>query len=90
MKTRTFVLILILVIAVMVIAGSCATIKSPDKMVYERFCETRAKEDYESEPRGASPSAKIIMNPDGTSVAHHFLIQTGPTAVLLITDLACL
>lgn len=62
--------------------------KSPDRMVYERFCGTRAKEDYESEPGGASPSAKIIMNPYGTNVTHHFLIQTGPTAALLITDLA--
>lgn len=28
------------------------------------------------------------MNPDGTNVAYHFLIRTGPTAALIITDLA--
>ena len=30
------------------------------------------------------------MNPDGTNVAYYFLIQTGPAAALLITDLAWL
>lgn len=81
MKTRTIVSILILVLAIMVIAGSCTTMKSPDKMVYERFCGTWANQDYEPKPGMVSPMAKVILNPDGTFVYYQYLIQTGPNAV---------
>ena len=63
MKTRNLVSILILVLAVMVIAGSCATMKSPDKMVYERFCGTWVNTEYEGKEY---PAVKEIYNPDGT------------------------
>ena len=78
MKTRTFVSILILVLAVLIIVGSCATMKSPDKLTYERFCGTWANQDYESAPGVTKPyGAKIIINPDGTFVMYEFLNQTG-------------
>ena len=74
MKTRNLVSILILVLAVMVIAGSCATMKSPDKMVYERFCGTWVNTEYEGKEY---PAVKEIYNPDGTLTAYSHLHDTG-------------
>ena len=86
MKTRTFVSIMILVLAVLVIAGSCATMKSPDKMTYERFCGTWANKDYEPKA-GLSTEItsyrfmKYIINPDGTLIWYQYLDGAGPTPV---------
>ena len=73
MKIKTFVSISILVLAVMVIAGSCATMKSPDKMVYERFCGTWVNTEYEGKDE---PSVKLIYNPDGTMTYYSHLHDT--------------
>ena len=68
MKTLTPFFILFLV--VLIILESCATMKSPDKMTYERFCGTWANKDYE--PTAGMMAdvsyhyAKYIVNPDGT------------------------
>ena len=75
MKTRTFVSILILVLAVMVIAGSCATMKSPDNLTYERFCGTWANDNYSG--KLIFIGAKIIFNPDGTFVGYNTILETG-------------
>ena len=87
MKTRTFVSIIILVLAVLIIAESCATMKSPDKMTYERFCGIWANQDYELQAgeMGPPPFAKWIVNPDGTMVGYELLMQTGPTWIYLYT-----
>jgi hypothetical protein len=82
MKTRTLALILILILAVLIIAGSCATTSNPDKMVLERFCGTWANQGYETTPdEPMKPQAKYIINQDGTFVWYQYLVQTGPTGV---------
>ena len=73
MKTRTFVSILILVLIVLIIAGSCATMKSPDKMVYERFCGTWVNTEYEGKEW---PRVKLIFTPDGTITFYSVLHDT--------------
>ena len=62
MKTRTFVSILILALAVMVIAGSCATGKKVVKAPIESVYGAWANPDYNT--RGQF-MAKIIVRPDG-------------------------
>jgi len=82
MKTRTLVFFCVLCLAVLIILGSCSTMKSPDKMTYERFCGTWANEDYEPKPGLTTPSfAKWIFNPDGTFLGYRHLIETGPTEI---------
>ena len=78
MKTKKVTLFCILCLTVLIVLGSCATMKSPDKLTYERFCGTWANQDYESEPGVTKPSAaKWIINPDGTFVGYEYLNQTG-------------
>jgi hypothetical protein len=60
MKTRLLVSILILVLAVIIIVSSCATMKSPNKMTYYRFCGVWINKDYEPEPGEVTPLAKFI------------------------------
>ena len=73
MKTRTFIFILILVLAVLIITGSCARMKSPDKMTYERFCGTWVNTEYEGKE---APPVKQIFNPDGTCTTYSHLHET--------------
>ena len=80
MKTKTLVLFSILCLTALIILGSCATMKSPDRMTYERFCGIWANQDYEPKPGVMGPTAaKWILNPDGTMVGYEYLNQTGPT-----------
>ena len=79
MKIKTLVLMSILCLAVLIIFGSCATMKSPDKLTYDRFCGTWANQKYEG--KGGDPRAKTVLNPDGTYVGYQYLVQTGPAAV---------
>ena len=62
MKTRTLVLILIIVLAVLIVIGSCATggkaVKAPIESVYGAW----ANPDYNT----TGQSAKLIYKPDGT------------------------
>jgi hypothetical protein len=82
MKSRTLISGCILCVVVLIIFGSCATMGSPDRMVYERFCGTWANEAYEPEPGFIAPLfAKWIVNPDGTFLGYDYLIQTGPARV---------
>jgi hypothetical protein len=85
MKTRMLASILILVLAVLITAGSCATMKSPDKMTCERFCGTWANKEYEPiagyKPGVTFTFAKYIVNPDGTLLWYPYLDDAGPTAV---------
>lgn len=80
MRPKALVFICILCTAVVLILGSCATMRSPDKMTYERFCGTWANQDYEPKPGTLQPYAKWIINPDGTFVSYSYLVQTGPAA----------
>jgi hypothetical protein len=73
MKTRTLLSLLILVFAALIVVGSCATMKSPDKMVYERFCGTWVNTEYEGKD---SPAVKEIYNPDGTCTTYSHLHET--------------
>ena len=74
MKTRTLVSILVFVLAVLIIAGSCDTMKSPDKMVYERFCGTWVNTEYEG--KGGDPPVKRIFTPAGTVTYYNNLHNT--------------
>ena len=86
MKTRTWTLILILVLGAMLFTGSCATMKSPDKLTYERFCGTWANENYQPKPAVLPVEvAKWIINPEGTMVGYDLLSETGPTWIFLYT-----
>ena len=86
MKTKMLVLFSILCLVVLIILGSCATMKSPDKLTYERFCGTWANKDYEPKPGFIAPLfAKRIVNPDGTFLGYPYLIQTEPARVGLYT-----
>ena len=62
MKTRTFVSILIIVLVVLVIAGSCATKKRMMKDSEELY-GTWTNEEYKST---IPPFEKEVYNPDGT------------------------
>jgi hypothetical protein len=73
MKARTFVSIFILVLAVMIIVSSCATMKSPDSMTYERFCGTWVNTEYDGK---VDPPVKQIFNPDGTMTYYSQLHNT--------------
>jgi len=81
MKTKTLMLFCFLCLAVLIILGSCATMKSPDKMTYERFCGIWVNEDYEPTPGVMPPPAKFTMNPDGTYLNYQYIMQSGPTGV---------
>ena len=85
MKMKTLMLFCILCLVVLIILGSCATMKSPDKMTYERFCGTWANKDYEPtagfKPGVAFHYAKYIVNPDGTFLWYNYLDDAGLTAV---------
>jgi hypothetical protein len=85
MKARILMLFCILCLAVLIILGSCATMKSPDKMTYERFVGTWANKNYEQtggfNTEVSYHHAKYIVNPDGTFMWHEYLDQTGLTAV---------
>ena len=86
MKTKTLVLFSILCLTALIILGSCATMNSPDKLTYERFCGTWANKSYEREPGLSSPAyAKYIINPDGTFLGYQNLNETGPTLVAYYT-----
>ena len=86
MKTRTYISNLILVIVVLIIAGSCATTSNPHKMVFEKFCGTWANEDYQPKPAVLTVEiAKMILNPDGTIVGYDLLNETGPTWIFSYT-----
>ncbi len=78
MKTRTYVLFYIFALAVMVIAGSCATTHNPDKMVFKRFCGTWANTAYAKGTEDFRPVAKIIFNPDGTWLRYTEMDYAGP------------
>ena len=74
MKTRTFISISILVLAVMIITGSCATImKTTEKMTYEKFCGTWVNTEYDGK---YEPPVKEIYNPDGTMTYYALLHDT--------------
>jgi len=64
MKTKTVMLFCILCLAALLILGSCATtMKTTEKMIYEKFCGTWVNTKYD----GVSiPPVKLIFNPDGT------------------------
>ena len=81
MKTRTVILGCIIWVVILLVLGSCAIMRSPDKMTYERFCGTWVNQDYEPKPGRTQPFAKWIFNPDGTFVGYQYLVQTGPTLV---------
>ena len=73
MKTKTILFFSILCLSVLIILGSCATMKSPDKMVYERFCGTWVNTEYEGK---SDPPVKRIFNPDGTITYYNNLHNT--------------
>jgi hypothetical protein len=62
MKTRMFVSILILTLAVLIVIGSCATGKKAVKAPMEPFYLTWTNPDYNT----AQKYAKLIFKPDGT------------------------
>ena len=62
MKARTYVPILVFVLAVLIIAGSCATGKKSVKAPLEPFYGTWVNPDY----NGLEPVAKKIIRPDET------------------------
>ena len=64
MKTRVFVLILILVLAVLIIVGSCATGKKAVKAPIESLYGAWANPDYNTSPQ----VSKLIFRPDGTFI----------------------
>jgi len=75
MKTKTLMLCCMLCFAILIILGSCATMKSPDRMTYERFCGTWVNDDYCGEDFFLG--AKWIFNPDGTFVMYPQILDTG-------------
>ena len=75
MKTKTLVLFSILCLAALIILGSCATMRSPDKLTYERFCGTWANKTYGGGE--SATGAKWIFNPDGTFVGYTNILDTG-------------
>ena len=79
MKPRLLMLFCILCLAGLVVLGSCATMKSQGRMMYERFCGTWANPAYEPEAGKSNPFAKIVVNPDGTYLGYQRLDQAGPT-----------
>jgi hypothetical protein len=82
MRQKTLISICFIGMAVFFVLGSCATMKSPDKMTYERFCGTWVNKDYEpTAGLKTGGGAKFIFNPDGTFVNYNFLNQAGPAAV---------
>ena len=86
MKTKTIALLSFLCLAVLIILGSCATMKSPDKLTYERFCGTWANEGYQPKPAVLPVEvAKWIINPEGTMVGYDILTETGPAWIYLYT-----
>jgi hypothetical protein len=66
MKIRTLISILILVLAVLIIAGSCATGKKAVKAPLEPFFGTWVNPDY----NGTGIDAKLIYKPDGTYIEY--------------------
>ena len=62
MKARTLVSILILVLAVLIVIGSCATGEKAVKAPLEPFYGTWVNPDYNTTPK----TAKLIYKPDGT------------------------
>jgi hypothetical protein len=79
MKTKTLVLFSILCLAVLIILGSCATMKSSNKFTYVKYCGTWFNQDYEPKPGEMKPFSKLIINPDGTYLGYQFRDQSGPT-----------
>ena len=62
MKSRTLISILILVLAVLIVIGSCATGKKAVKAPIEPFYGTWANSDYNT----VGANARKIFRPDGT------------------------
>ena len=86
MKIKMLMLSCILCLTALLILGSCATMKSPDKLTYERFCGTWANEGYEPKPAVLPVEvAKWIINPEGTMVGYDLLSETGPAWIFLYT-----
>ena len=81
MKTKTLLLYCILCLSVLIILGRCATMKSPDKLTYERFCGIWVNKDYEPGPGSTSTGGKLTINPDGTWQSHLYILGWGPTNV---------
>ena len=86
MQSRSLVLFCILCLAIFSITVSCATMKSPDTLTYERFCGTWANEGYQPKPAVLPVAvAKWIINPEGTMVGYDVLTETGPAWIHLYT-----
>ena len=85
MKTRTCVVVLILVLAVMIVAGSCATEKQTVKVPKEPFYGTWVNPDYDDVYHKWS---KHIKNHDGTFVMYVNITSTKPTTkgTIIITE----
>ena len=65
MKSRTLISVLILIMAVLVITGSCATGKKAVKAPVESVYGTWVNPDYNTTGK---KSAKLIYKPDGTCI----------------------
>ena len=85
MNIKMLILFIILCLVALIILGSCATMKSPDRLTYERFCGTWVNEAYGPKPGKGSPGAKLTMNPDGTWLNYLSILQSGPTYVGIYT-----
>ena len=87
MKPRTFVSILILVLAVSIVTSGCATGK---KMVKEseKLYGTWVNKDYNDDSRICRHFAKEIRNPDGTFARYDNEFDTKPYMIgkSIITD----
>jgi len=78
MKAKTLMLFCVLSLLIFSILASCATMKSPDEMTYERFCGTWANSAYEKGAGDVTPAAKLIYNPDGTWLRYQRIDYAGP------------
>jgi len=75
MKARALVSIVILVLAVLIIAGSCATNRKTyvsSDYVLKELTGTWYNEEYENSPH----KSKVIVNPDGTKEAYKKWVDT--------------
>jgi hypothetical protein len=82
MKARTLISILILVLAVLIIAGSCvpgneASAKEID--IYKKLSGTWINKDYDGVP-GSYPMAKYVIERDGTYDAYADTSDTSRTS----------
>ena len=73
MKPRTFVSILILILAVFIIIGSCATKRKAvsDEDFFEVWSGTWINTDYS----GSDLGQKTINHPDGTSEWYYIVVR---------------